>query len=67
MRREAKKRGLDPDEWFNNVEVVTAEKIGIETTTYVRNIEKYYVSYRLTLDARLQMEKARQQVTPAKN
>ena len=66
MRKEAAKRGLDPDKWFNNVEVVTAEKIGTETTTYVRNIYKYYVSYRLTLDARTQMEKARQQVAPAK-
>jgi len=47
MRKEAAKRGLDPDKWFNNVEVVTAEKIGIETTTYVRNIYKYYVSYGL--------------------
>ena len=47
MRKEAVKRGLDPDKWFNNVEVVTAEKIGIETTTYVRNIYKYYVSYGL--------------------
>ena len=43
MRKEAEKRGLDPDKWFNNVEIVTAEKIGIETTTYVRNIYKYYV------------------------
>lgn len=51
MRKEAEQRGLDPDKWFNNVEVVTAEKIGIETTTYVRNIFKYYVSYRLTQDA----------------
>jgi membrane-bound lytic murein transglycosylase MltF len=40
MRKEAAKRGLDPDKWFENVEVVTAEKIGIETTTYVRNIYK---------------------------
>jgi hypothetical protein len=51
---------------FNNVEVVTAEKIGIETTAYVRNIYKYYVSYRLTLDMHQQIEKARQQVTPGK-
>ena len=50
MRKEAAKRGLDPDKWFNNVEIVTAEKIGIETTTYVRNIYKYYVAYRLMLD-----------------
>jgi membrane-bound lytic murein transglycosylase MltF len=24
MRKEAAKRGLDPDLWFNNVEVITA-------------------------------------------
>lgn len=65
MRKEAEKRGLDPDKWFNNVEIVTAEKIGIETTTYVRNIYKYYVSYRLTLDIQEQSEKARQQLAPA--
>jgi membrane-bound lytic murein transglycosylase MltF len=47
MRREAAKRGLNPDKWFNNVEIVTAEKIGIETTTYVRNIYKYYCAYKL--------------------
>jgi membrane-bound lytic murein transglycosylase MltF len=64
MRKEAAKRGLDPDKWFNNVEVVTAEKIGIETTTYVRNIYKYYVSYKLTLEAEEQLAKARQQVAP---
>ena len=34
------------------VEVVTAETIGMETTTYVRNIYKYYAAYRLTLEVR---------------
>ena len=65
MRKEAEKRGFDPDRWFNNVEILTAEKIGIETTTYVRNIYKYYVSYRLTLDIQEQSEKVRQQLAPA--
>jgi hypothetical protein len=51
MRKEATRRGLDPDKWFNNVELVVAEKIGQETTTYVRNIFKYYVSYKLLLEA----------------
>ena len=64
MRKEARNRGLDPDRWFNNVEMVTAEKIGRETTTYVRNIFKYYVSYKLTNDAREQAEKLKQQVAP---
>src|SRR5215813_12015643 len=45
--RVAATRGLDPDQWFNNVEVITAERIGIETTTYVRNIYKYYSTYKL--------------------
>lgn len=66
MRKEAEKRGLDPNVWFNNVEVVTAEKIGLETTTYVRNIFKYYVAYKLELEARAQREKVKQEVTPAR-
>ncbi len=66
MRKETTKRGLDPDKWFNNVELVTAEKVGIETTTYVRNIYKYYVSYKLTEDARAEVEAMKQQVAPAK-
>lgn len=64
MRKEAEKRGLDPNKWFNNVELVTAEKIGIETTTYVRNIFKYYVSYKLQLETRKMANKAREQVAP---
>jgi membrane-bound lytic murein transglycosylase MltF len=63
-RKEAEGRGLDPNKWFNNVELVVAEKIGTETTTYVRNIYKYYVAYRLTLDAKAEADKARSQVAP---
>jgi membrane-bound lytic murein transglycosylase MltF len=63
MRTEAEKRGLDPDKWFNNVELVTAEKIGIETTTYVRNIFKYYTSYKLSLEAAQERGKARDELT----
>ena len=65
-RREADRRNLDPNKWFNNVEIVIAQRIGTETTTYVRNIYKYYIAYKLTLDAQAEAEKARQQVTPAK-
>jgi membrane-bound lytic murein transglycosylase MltF len=67
MRKEAEKRGLDPDMWFNNVELVTAEKIGIETTTYVRNIFKYYAAYKLTLEAHEAQRKAREAVAPGKS
>jgi membrane-bound lytic murein transglycosylase MltF len=62
MRKEAAKRGLDPDKWFNNVEIVSAEKVGIETTTYVRNIFKYYTAYRLMLDLEETQKKARESV-----
>ena len=66
MRTEAQKRGLDPDQWFNNVEIVTAEKVGIETTTYVRNIFKYYVSYKLTADAQARAAQLKEQVQEVK-
>nr|WP_250478430.1 MULTISPECIES: transglycosylase SLT domain-containing protein [unclassified Caballeronia] len=54
MRKEAAARGLNSDVWFNNVEIVVAEKIGVETTTYVRNIYKYYASYHLLKEAQAQ-------------
>jgi membrane-bound lytic murein transglycosylase MltF len=65
-RKEAEKRGLDPDKWFNNVEIVVAEKIGMETTTYVRNIFKYYAAYKLATEASATARQAREQVQPAK-
>jgi len=58
MRALATERGLNPDVWFNNVEIVVAEKIGTETTTYVRNIFKYYASYRLIREAQAQKTRA---------
>jgi membrane-bound lytic murein transglycosylase MltF len=64
MRKAAGMSGLDPDQWFNNVEIVTAKKIGIETTTYVRNIYKYYVAYKLMEETREAGQKAREQVGP---
>src|SRR5262252_161679 len=66
-RKEAERRGLDPNKWFNNVELVVAQKIGTETTTYVRNIYKYYVAYKLMLDAQAEQEKARKQVAAPKS
>jgi membrane-bound lytic murein transglycosylase MltF len=50
LRREAAKRGLNPNVWFGNVEVIASERIGRETVTYVGNIYKYYVAYRLVVE-----------------
>ncbi len=50
LRQEAASRGLDPNVWFGNVEQVASERIGRETVTYVSNIYKYYVAYKLTVE-----------------
>jgi membrane-bound lytic murein transglycosylase MltF len=52
LRAEAAKRGLDPNVWFGNVEQVASERIGRETVTYVSNIYKYYVAYKLVMEDR---------------
>jgi len=62
LRREAAKRGLDPNVWFHNVEYVVAEKIGAETVTYVGNIYKYYIAYHLLIEARDAREQAREKL-----
>lgn len=53
------------DEWFDSVEVVVAERVGIVTTTYVRNIFKYYTAYKLQLETFEQQHKAREKAMPA--
>ena len=50
LRKQAAKSGLNPDVWFDNVELIAAQDIGQETVTYVRNIYKYYVAYRLAVE-----------------
>jgi membrane-bound lytic murein transglycosylase MltF len=47
FRREAEQRHLNPNVWFGNVERIAAERIGRETVSYVSNIYKYYIAYRL--------------------
>ena len=51
LRREAERQGLDPNVWFDNVEVIAAKRIGRETVQYVSNIYKYWVAYRLSREA----------------
>jgi membrane-bound lytic murein transglycosylase MltF len=60
LRKEATKRGLDPNVWFHNVEYVAEEKIGHETVTYVSNIFKYYVAYQLIEDALQERRQAKE-------
>ncbi len=58
LRRQAAGRGLDPDQWFGQVERVVAEKIGRETVQYISNILKYYVVYRRIAELQARKERA---------
>lgn len=44
-RELAVKMGLNPNQWFLNVEMASARLLGLETFLYVRNVYKYYVTY----------------------
>jgi membrane-bound lytic murein transglycosylase MltF len=50
MRKRAKELDLDPNVWFQSVELVAFDEFSRETVNYVANINKYYVAYRLSGD-----------------
>ena len=54
LRKKAQDDGLDPNKWFGNVELEVAKDVGEETVTYVGNIYKYYVAYKLTVEQKQQ-------------
>ncbi|HXV60728.1 MAG TPA: lytic transglycosylase F, partial [Vicinamibacteria bacterium] len=59
LRKEATEQGLDPNRWFNNVELIAAKRIGRETVQYVSNIYKYYLAYQLVMQQEELRAKAR--------
>jgi membrane-bound lytic murein transglycosylase MltF len=59
LRNKAKRLGYDPNVWFDNVEVIAARDIGREPVSYVSNIYKYYISYRLSGEIYQSREAAR--------
>jgi membrane-bound lytic murein transglycosylase MltF len=67
FRKEAAKRGLDPNVWFHNVEYIAEEKIGHETVTYVSNIFKYYVAYQLIEDELKEREQVKENLKAGSN
>jgi membrane-bound lytic murein transglycosylase MltF len=46
-RTRAAKMGLDPNVWFDNVEIAAGKVVSREPVVYVRNIFKYHVAYKL--------------------
>lgn len=59
LQKEAEQRELNPNIWFNNVEIIAARRIGEETVTYVANIYKYYFAYKLIEEQRAEKENTR--------
>jgi membrane-bound lytic murein transglycosylase MltF len=57
LRQEAPKEGLDPNQWFGNMELMVARHIGQVTATYVGNVYKYYIAYKLALEPSPSKEK----------
>jgi membrane-bound lytic murein transglycosylase MltF len=45
LRKEAREKGMNENEWFNSVEILAANRIGEEPVQYVSNIYKYYRAY----------------------
>jgi membrane-bound lytic murein transglycosylase MltF len=60
LREEAAKKGFNPNVWIDNVELVAANRIGMETVTYVANIYKYYVAYKLVAQREEERKKAKE-------
>jgi hypothetical protein len=52
--------------WFGNVERIASERIGRETVTYVSNIYKYYITYKLLTEQRERRDAAKAQVRQRK-
>jgi membrane-bound lytic murein transglycosylase MltF len=66
FRAFAQRTGLDPNVWFNNVEVGAAKVSGLTPVQYVSNIYKYYISYRLAVQRLEASGKAREDMGAAK-
>jgi len=59
LRKKAELEGLNPNKWFGNVELEVARGVGEERVTYVSNIYKYYVAYKLAEARRQELANAK--------
>lgn len=45
MRAEARRRGLNPNQWFFQVERIVMEQVGMGAVSYVNSVNKYYLAF----------------------
>ena len=45
LRTEAKRRGLNPNQWFFQVERIAMEQMGMAAVSYVNSVNKYYLAF----------------------
>lgn len=45
MRAEARRRGLNPNQWFFQVERIAMEQVGMGGVSYVNSVNKYYLAF----------------------
>jgi len=45
MRTEARRRGLNPNQWIFQVERVAMEQVGMGPVSYVNSVNKYYLAF----------------------
>lgn len=45
MRGEARRRGLNPDQWFFQVERIALEQVGMGPVSYVNSVNKYFLAF----------------------
>jgi len=62
-RRKARALGFDPNRWFGHVEIGMYRAVSGEPVSYVRNIYKYYVTYKRLEATRRERERALQRQT----
>lgn len=51
MRAEARRRGLNPNQWFFQVERIAMEQVGMGAVSYVNSVNKYYLAFDRERDA----------------
>ena len=45
MRAEARRRGLNPNQWFFQVERIAMEQVGMNAVSYVNSVNKYFLAF----------------------